>query len=312
MVKRYRKNLKSEVNPVSTWIQGRSEYRANDEEDTISLQTGLNSEGTRNIQELFESQVFNYSKPPSLLNGLLDQVANENDIILDFFAGSGTTAQAVLELNAQDGGNRKFILVQLPEPTGRKDFPTIADITKERVRRVIKKLETEIAAKEHKEKEGTLNLESSDSLCSLRSLAAKPDLGFKVFKLSSSNFKVWDAASAPKDAAGLAEQLKLMSHNVVENRGDEALLYELILKSNLPLTSKITAGKIGQQEFYDVADGTLAICLERKLAPETLRGIMARKPKGVICLDIAFASNDQLKTNTVLEMKSQGIEFHTA
>ena len=130
--------------------------------------------------------------------------------------------------------------------------------------------------------------------------------------MSSSNFKVWDAASAPKDAAGLAEQLKLMAHNVVENRGDEALLYELVLKSNLPLTSKIASGKIGEQTFYDVADGALAICLERKITQETLRGIIARKPRGVICLDIAFAGNDQLKTNIVLEMKSHGIEFHTA
>ena len=146
-----------------------------DEDGVISLQTGLNSEGTRSIQELFDSTIFNYSKPPSLLRGLLQQVAANDDLILDFFAGSGTTAQAVLKLNAQDGGNRKFILVQLPEPTERKDFPTIADITKERVRRVIKKLETEIAAKElkeRKEKEGTLDLESPDSLRSLRSLAA--------------------------------------------------------------------------------------------------------------------------------------------
>ena len=103
-----------------------------------------------------------------------------------------------------------------------------------------------------------------------------------------------------------------MAHNVEAGRPDDALLYELVLKSNLPLTSKITAGKIGAQIFYDVADGTLAICLERPIAPETLRGLVARKPKGVICLDIAFAGNDQLKANTVLEMKSHGIEFHTA
>jgi adenine-specific DNA-methyltransferase len=231
MLKRYRKNLKSEVNPVSTWIRGRSETPVPDEDGAISLQTGLNSEGTRSIQELFETTIFNYSKPPSLLRGLLQQVANDNDITLDFFAGSGTTAQAVLELNAQDGGDRKFILVQLPEPTDRKDFPTIADITKERVRRVIKKLETgrkEAQKAQKKEKEGSLFAPSAP-------FCGEPDLGFKVFKLSSSNFKVWDAASAPKDAAGLAEQLKLMAHNVVENRGDEALLYELILKSNLPL-----------------------------------------------------------------------------
>ena len=140
----------------------------------------------------------------------------------------------------------------------------------------------------------------------------KPDLGFKVFKLGSSNFKVWDAASAPKDGAGLAEQLKLMAHNVEEGRPDDALLYELVLKSNLPLTSKIMAARSAQQTFYDVADGTLAICLERPIQQETLRGLVARKPKGVICLDIAFAGNDQLKANTVLEMKSHGIEFHTA
>jgi adenine-specific DNA-methyltransferase len=138
------------------------------------------------------------------------------------------------------------------------------------------------------------------------------DLGFKVFKLSSSNFKVWDVASAPKDGTGLAEQLKLAAHNVEEGRPDEALLYELVLKSNLALTSKIQGGKIGAQTFYDVADGTLAICLERPVQQETLRGLVARKPKSVVCLDIAFAGNDQLKANTVLEMKSHGIEFHTA
>ena len=130
--------------------------------------------------------------------------------------------------------------------------------------------------------------------------------------MSSSNFKVWDAANASKDAATLAEQLKLIANNVEEGRSDEALLFELILKSNLPVTSKVVPGKIGEQAFYDVADGMLAICLERKITQETLRGMMARKPTGIICLDIAFAGNDQLKTNTVLEMKSHGIEFHTA
>jgi adenine-specific DNA-methyltransferase len=231
-------------------------------------------------------------KPVELLKLIIQQSLEEDDLVLDFFAGSGTTAQAVLELNAQDGGNRKFILVQLPEPTERKDFPTIADITKERARRVIKKL--------------------NDADYGKLPMDQKPDRGFKVFKLGSSNFKVWDSTSAPKDAAGLAEQLKLMAHNVEEGRPDEALLHELILKSNLPLTSKITSGKIGKQTFYDVVNGALAICLERKVTQETLRGIMARKPKGVICLDVAFVGNDQLKTNIVLEMKSHGIEFHTA
>ena len=269
--------------------------------------------GQKEFNTLFSTRekVFQSPKSPFLLGQLVQTTTSDKDLILDFFGGSGTTAQAVLELNAQDSGSRKFILVQLPEPTNRKDFPTIADITKERVRRVIKRMEQEIAAKEHKErkeKEGRLPLRGAEATAP----QAKQDLGFKAFKLSSSNFKVWDAASVPKDGAGLAEQLKLMAHNVEEGRTDEALLYELVLKSNLPLTSKIESGKIGAQTFYDVTDGTLAICLERPVQQETLRGLIARKPKGVICLDIAFAGNDQLKANTVLEMKSHGIEFHTA
>ncbi len=256
------------------------------------------------LASLLGKGIFDNPKPVGVVTRCLTLSAASDDIILDFFGGSGTTAQAVLELNAQDGGNRKFILVQLPEPTGRKDFHTIADITKERVRRVIKKLS---AAEAEKSAVASSQLKL-DGSAPVRVL----DLGFKVFKLASSNFKVWDAAAAPKDGTALAEQLKLMAHNVEDGRPDDALLYELVLKSNLPLTSKITAGKIGEQSYYDVADGALVICLARKLTQATLRGLMARKPKGVICLDIAFAGNDQLKANIVLEMKSHGIEFHTA
>jgi adenine-specific DNA-methyltransferase len=249
-------------------------------------------------------KVFTNPKPVQLLKSFISYASSKDAIILDFFAGSGTTAQAVLELNTQDSGNRKFILVQLPEPTERKDFPTIADITKERIRRVIKKLSTTETQKQ----------ETAASQLKLGGSAPlrESDLGFKSFKLGSSNFKVWDSTSAPKDAAGLAEQLKLMAHNVEEDRSEDSLLYELILKSNLPLSVKIQKDKIGKQTFFDVADSTLAICLEKKITQETLRGIIARKPKGVICLDMAFVGNDELKTNIVLEMKSHSIEFHTA
>jgi len=262
--------------------------------------------GQKVFNRLFNTRdrLFQSPKSPFLLRQLCETVTSGTDLILDFFGGSGTLAQAVLELNEEDNGNRKFILVQLPEPTEQKDFPTIADITKERVRRVIQKV-CEAKAQSTQDGKAELNLGAAVP-------ARESDLGFKVFKLSSSNFKVWDAASAPKDGAGLAEQLKLMAHNVEEGRPDEALLYELVLKSNLPLTSRIESGKIGAQTYYDVADGTLAICLERPVQQETLRGLVARRPKGVVCLDIAFAGNDQLKANTVLEMKSHGIEFHTA
>jgi adenine-specific DNA-methyltransferase len=274
--------------------------RDDDEQDektkvprSLLVDVERNSEGKKQLSEVLgEDNIFNNPKPTGLIKYLAQFATNKDSIILDFFAGSGTTAQAILELNAQDGGNRKFIIVQLPEPTDLKDFPTIAEITKERVRRAVKKL--------NERDNGKLLMEKNQ------------DRGFKVFKLSSSNFKVWDDTTASKDGTALAEQLKLMAHNVIENRADDALLYELILKSNRPLTDEIENIKIGKQIFYNVANGTLAICLERKLTQETLRGIIARKPKSVICLDIAFAGNDQLKTNIVLEMKSHGIEFHTA
>jgi len=293
----YEKSRKTTTKHKSLWT----------ETDVISEQ------GTIQLGELNLAECFEHPKPCGLLAKCLRIATQPNDIVLDFFAGSGTTAQAVLELNAEDGGNRKFILVQLPEPTERKDFPTIAEITKERVRRVIKKIEADIAAKDA---EGARKSANELPLHGVQGTGApsqvKADLGFKVFKLGSSNFKVWDTASAPKDGTALAEQLKLMAHNVEEGRSDEEVLYELVLKSNLPLTSSIQSGKIGGQAFYDVAGGTLAICLERPIQQETLRGLVARKPKGVICLDVAFVGNDQLKANTVLEMKSHGIEFHTA
>lgn len=117
--------------------------------------------GARDMAALDIMETFQNPKPVAFIEDILRLGAHADGLILDFFAGSGTTAQAVLELNAKDGGHRKFILVQLPEPTGREDYPTIADITKERVRRVIKKLGT--------------------------------DDGFRVFKLAESNFTAWDS-----------------------------------------------------------------------------------------------------------------------
>ncbi len=141
---------------------------------------------------------------------------------MDFFAGSGTTAHAVCELNNQNNGNRRYILVQLPEPTGRRDYPTIADVTKERVRRVIKKLNDEEA--------GRLLL--SDK--------SKQDLGFKVFKLAESNFKPWNAG-VPHETGALEGQLDLHVDHIRESRTSEDLLYEILIKSGFPITTPVKA-----------------------------------------------------------------------
>lgn len=262
------------------------------------IQNGpFNQNGTKEIKELFGSDVFGFPKPSALIRYLISFVVNSNTdkdgLYLDFFSGSGPTAQAVLELNRADGGNRRFILVQLPEPTGRADYPTIADICKERVRRVIQKLENEDNSKLNFEDEGG------------------QDRGFKVFKLTSSNFRLWSSDDAPKDADALAEQLRLYADHIVPGRSQHDILYELLLKAGLPLTAGIDEKEVNGQTVFSVADGLLLICLEDEITQETLRGMIEHKPETVLCLDSAFKGNDQLKTNIVLEMESHEIKFHT-
>jgi adenine-specific DNA-methyltransferase len=277
MLKRYKNELRSEVNPASTWLAS----------------VGLNSEATRQIQALLGSGVFSYPKPTTLVQELVAISTNEEDIILDFFAGSGTTAHAVIDLNQQDGGNRKFILVQLPEKTDNPQYPTIAHITRERVRRVIAKLKND--------KRGQLALEGE----------TKHDRGFRAFKLDSSNFKIWQPDNVPQSAEQLAEQLSLYADNVQANRDDQDRLYELILKSGRPLSARIESVDVGGRTAFAVGDGDLLICLEQHLDRDTLRALFARKPRIVLCLDTAFDGNDALKTNTVLEAQSHGIIFKT-
>jgi adenine-specific DNA-methyltransferase len=248
--------------------------------------------GTEDLGSLFDREVIaQFPKPVGLVEQLTALGIPEpgtSDIVLDFFAGSGTTAHAALDLNKQDGGDRKFILVQLPEPTGREDYPTIADITKERVRRVIAKLNDEDA--------GKLNLGGG----------AAPDRGFRVFKLAESNFKPWDAQVA-HDAQALEEQLGLHVDHVREGRSDEDLLYEILLKSGFPLTTSVVEVPMAGKTVYAVADGALFICLERNLTLEVIRTMVDSRPERVVCLDEGFAGNDQLKANAVQIFKTKGV-----
>ena len=155
------------------------------------------------LSRMMGENVFEFPKDESVIEKFIEMatyIGAQDSIILDFFAGSGATAQAVLELNNQDNSNRKFILVQLPEPTDRKDYPTIADITKERVRRVILKL--------NKEDDGKLPLNGEQ----------KQDRGFRVFKLAESNFKTWNANIPNGDVTALQQQLALHIDHVREGR----------------------------------------------------------------------------------------------
>jgi len=255
-------------------------------------EVGHTQSATQILNDLMPEIKFETPKPPALIERML-QIATQSEsdeIVIDFFAGSGTTAHSVLELNKEDGGNRKFILVQLPEPTSNKEYPTIADITKERVRRVIKKMNDEEA--------GQLALNE------------KQDRGFRVFKLAESNFKAWDA-SAPKDGKALEKQLELHIEHIREGRTSEDILYEILLKSGFPLTTPVEKIEVAGKSAYSVAGGGMLICLEKELTLEAVRAMAEMKPQRVVCLDLGFAGNDQLKTNAVQIFKNKEIVFKT-
>jgi Adenine specific DNA methylase Mod len=259
-------------------------------------EVGHNDEGQKETAELLGPKVFSTPKPVRLLQRMIGIGAGTQDVILDFFAGSGATAHAVLDLNKQDGGNRKFILVQLPEPTDRTDYPTIADITKERVRRVIKKLNDEDAAKQ-------------PSL--LDAPAAKQDRGFRVFKLAESNFTPWNA-DVPQNVEALQKQLFDHVNHIRGGRTQDDILYELLLKSGFPLTTPVEALTLGDKTVYSVAGGAMLLCLERVLTLPLIRAMADLKPERVVCLDEGFAGNDQLKTNAVQIFKTKGVtKFQT-
>lgn len=248
--------------------------------------------GTEDLRIFFEGQVIvQFPKPVRLIKFLINFGATEQDsIIMDFFSGSATTAQAVLETNSEDGGGRKFILVQLPEPTDIKEFPTISEIGKERCRRVIKKL------KEDEEGQFVMN--------------GKQDRGFRVFKLAESNFKGWDAQT-PKDSKALEKQLELHIEHVRSERMREDILYEILLKSGFPLTTVVEQIELEGKCVYSVADGGMFICLDNELTLEAIRAMAEKKPQRVVCLDMGFAGNDQLKANAVQIFKAKDVVFKT-
>ena len=231
---------------------------------------------------------FDFAKPSELIKHLIKiSQINENNIILDFFAGSGTTAHAVLDLNKEDSGNRKFILVQMPEKTDemseayKAGYKTIAEIGKERIRRVIKKIREETPKKELK----------------------NSDLGFKVFKLRESNFKIWRSNNV-NDEETLIKLMEDHIDPVKDGSKIENILYELLLKSGIELTTKIE-----KKSGYYSANNKKIIFILEKIDENIIQDILLQKPKKVITLDRLFKNNDQLKTNTALQMKDAEIDF---
>jgi len=243
------------------------------------------------IKMLFGAPVFDYSKPAGLIKYLINATFDDG-IVLDFFAGSGTTAHAVLEQNAEDGKDRKFILVQLPEltPEGsearKAGYKTIADICAERIRRVVKLLEDK---GKQKKLEGTRT----------------QDLGFRFFKLTQSNYRPWKGV-AERTHKVYSEELRQHLDPLIAGWQKENVLYEILLKEGYPLTSPIVRDKDQtSNEVWRVSNSEggsdLFICLDAKIQPSTIRNLRIPKDHLFVCRDIALS--DSLVANLALQCR---------
>jgi adenine-specific DNA-methyltransferase len=262
-------------------------------------------QATRTLIELFEGKLFDNPKDHEIVKRLVSYTTFPNDVILDFFSGSCTTAHAVLDLNKEDGSKRKFIMVQLPEPCEEKSeaykagYNTIADIGKERIRRVINKIEEEQAAKAE---------EAKGKLPGMAEELLELDLGFKVLKLDKSNFKVWDGSKPNASEAELEKQLELHIDHIDPKVSQEDILFELLLKAGFMPTEKVEKQGMAGKNVFSVADGALLICLENEITRELIDAVAEAEPMQFICLDRGFQGNDQLKANAVqtFAARSQG------
>ena len=271
MLKRFKSELKSDVNPVSTWL----------------TDIGLNTESTKELQDMFGQSPFDYAKPTSLLKFIIKTTVGDNELVLDFFAGSGTTGQATLEANVE-GDSRRYILVQLPEPIDNRDFSTISEITKERLRRSSKKVRTE-------------------------NPMFSGDTGFRVFKLDKSNIREWNPSHE-----NLAQTLLDHHEHILEGRTEADIVYELLLKLGLDLCVPMESRTVAGKSVGAVGGGVLMLCLAEKISAKEVEAVAAGivswhkelAPAGdstVVFRDSAFA-DDVAKTNMAAILAQNGLE----
>ncbi|EEV8639931.1 site-specific DNA-methyltransferase [Escherichia coli] len=260
----------------------------------LSLLNGpFNQEGTKEVEELLGPNIFSFPKPTSLIEFFFGfEINDESDksgIYLDFFSGSCSSAQAVLHLNLQDNGSRRYIMVQLPELISasseayKSGYKTIAEISKERIRRAAAKIK-----QENPDYQG--------------------DLGFKVLKLDSTNIKPWEL-----DFDLTEQDLEDQISNIKHGREEEDVLYEVLLKYGLDLTLPITEHSVAGHKVFDIGMGALMICLSDDITLDVVEGIAKLKDElnpeimRVVFKDAGFA-DDVVKTNAVQILKQAGIE----
>ena len=234
------------------------------------------------LKQLFGEQLFDYPKPTSLIGFLANIIGVDDDIVLDFFSGSATTAHAIMNLNAEDGGHRKFILVQLPEETDTKSeaykagYKNICEIGKERIRRVGKNL---VAA-------GNKDVEACGLFDVVDEDKPKVDVGFRVLKLDSSNME--DVYYRPQDSS----ESTLFEDNIKSDRTGEDLLFQVMLECNLPLSAKIQTERIVGKEVFSVNNGYLIACFDEDVNEEVITAVAKRKPYYFIMRDKSLSSDN--------------------
>lgn len=241
---------------------------------------GRTRTGSSEVRELL-TQVFDNPKPTKLLSHLIEISAPANSIILDFFSGSATTAHAVMKLNAEDGGNRKFIMVQLPEICDEKSeaakagYKNICEIGKERIRRAGKKI-----AEEVEESNRQLKLDEEPKRV--------PDIGFRVLKIDSSNFE--DVAAEP--AAYTQQMLAGLADNLKPGRTAEDILFQVMPQFQIPLSAKIETREINGSMVFSADDGRLVACFDRNVLTETITEMAKMEPDYAVMRDASFSGDD--------------------
>ena len=266
-----------------------------------SIISGITTkQGSNAISDLLETNgLFDFPKPVDLVKSFV-QLTDKDDIILDFFSGSSTTAHAVMQLNAEDGGSRKFIMVQLPEITDEKSeayktgFKNICEIGKERIRRAGKQIQDKI--------KGTYPT-------LLDAAPTPPDTGFRVFKLDTSNLAVWDTTPiADAQLQELWERFHTLTKTIKGDRSDLDIVYEVMLKMGVPLNYPVTETAAGSKKVYSIGDDILLVCLEKGITPDDIEAMCELAPAKIIAAEEAFADDTAL-ANAHYILRDRGIEM---
>ncbi|MDK2852407.1 MAG: adenine-specific DNA-methyltransferase [Proteiniphilum sp.] len=262
------------------------------------VKVGTNEDAYNESIQLFKNEgIMNYPKPVSLITFLINSITyfDKDAIILDFFSGSATTAHAVMQLNAEDGGNRKFIMVQLPEETEpnseayKAGYRNICEIGKERIRRAGKKIEEEL---KEKSKEGELFQDEE---------RRTPDTGFRVLKVDSTNMK--DVFYSPSQYN--QQMLLELESNIKDDRTDIDLLYGVLLDWGVPLSLPHITEKIGGKDVHFVNETDLVACFEEQVPEEVIREIARRKPLRVVFRDSSFRNSpDKINVTEIFKTLS--------